>query len=508
MPEISASVPFGGGTIQSTPGNQNYMNNAYAYTWLGGSNDKLCISVRLQKDPSYAIIDTYEVGDFRTESINGVSVDTLLKSKLHPFTGADSFTASSATGSYGLDQRIIRMCRINSTTALLKIPYDEDHSDYIVLEVDQSTGEATPYVFNGSSAAQGTSAGFYSYYGSNSNDATVGAQMLMQPVEDNVIVTYEQDSSTTHLCQKVWDPSAKTLTSTKVAANYRTYADIDNFKTQYPIQRGEGGEETNSRYYEIGDTNQSQPRYISTVEGRDGKWYFRQCTQGGSSRSYDNTYYPADTAFVYIPTSMGGDLATSGTSQSWGFASGFGNRDFANTGASQWSNNEKQYGSLTDSMGRTGVFLPLNVVPATNASKPTTFPTFYMKSWIEVGFNRCKVITNGVQGTEVLYHPSDSSTGSNARTRQAMWLNSNHFFVYSAPTGSNSNWQSSGINYQRVTVVQYVDETYMIRELNTDMGSSNYAHFTGMANQFQQLDEGTIITSAFKEFSTIFAQAV
>ena len=508
MAEISATVPFGGGTIQSTPGRQNYMNNAYAYTWLGGSNDKLCISVRLQKDPSYAIIDTYEVGDFRTESVQGTSIDTLLKSKLNAFTGADSFTAASATGSYGLDQRIIRMCRINSTTALLKIPYDESYSDYIVLEVDQSTGEATPYVFNGSSAATGTSAGFYGYRGSNSNDATVGAQMLMQPVEDNVVITYEQNGNSTRLCQKVWDPSAKTLTSTVVAANSRTYADIDNFKTPYPEQLGEGGEQSGARYYEIGDTNQSQPRYISTVEGRDGKWYFRQCTQGGSSRSYDNIEYPEDIAFVYIPTSMGGDLATSGTSQSWGFVSGFGNNSTNQTGGEQWSTEEKRYGSLTNGMGRTGVFLPLNVVPATNASKPTTFPSFYMKSWIEVGFNRCKVITNGVQGTEVLYDPSDTSTGSNPRTRQAMWLNSNHFFVYSSPTASNGNWQSAGSSYQRVTVVQYVDETYMIRELNTDMGSSNYAHFTGMANQFQQLDEGTIITTAFKEFSTIFAEPV
>ena len=195
MAEISASVPFGGGTIQNPPASNNYHNDAHAYTWLGGSNDKLCISVRLQKDPSLAIIDTYEVGDFRTEANNGVSVDTLLKSKFYDFAGADSFTADSATGSYGLDQRIIRMCRINSTTALLKIPYDEDFSDYIVLEVDQSTGEATPYVFDGSSAAQGTSCGFYSYRGSNSYDATVGAQMLMQPVEDNVIITYEQDST-------------------------------------------------------------------------------------------------------------------------------------------------------------------------------------------------------------------------------------------------------------------------------------------------------------------------
>ena len=505
MPEISASVPFSGGTIQDSNMNSNSMSKSYAYTWLGGSNDKLCISVRLQKDPSFAIIDTYEVGDFRTEATSGVNVDTLLKSKIYDFAGADSFTAASATGSYGLDERIIRMCRINSTTALLKIPYDEAYSDYIVLEVDQSTGEVTPYVFNGGSAATGTSFGIYNYYGSNSFTPSVGSQMMMQPVEDNVIVTYEQYNRAS-LCQKVWDPSAKTLTSTIVAANDRTQADIDNFKTAYPKQLGEGGEESGDRYYQIGDSNQNYPRYISTVEGRDGKWYFRETQSTGNS--YDNIEYPQDVAFVYIPTSMDGDLATSGISQSWGFVSGFGNDSVNVTGGQQWSSNDKRHGSLTGEMGETGVFLPLNVVPATNAGKPTTFPTFYMKSWIEVGFNRCKVITNGVQGLEVMYDSSDSSTGSNAKTRQAMWLNSNHFFVYSAPSGSNSYWNAAGSNYHRITVVQYVDEQYMIRELNTDMGSSNYGSFSGMANQFQQLDEGTIITSAFKEFSSIFAQAV
>tara|TARA_B100001094_G_scaffold103404_1_gene99681 strand:- start:4734 stop:6197 length:1464 start_codon:yes stop_codon:yes gene_type:complete len=486
--------------------NSDSMYKSYAYTWLGGSNDKLCISVRLQKDPSFAIIDTYEVGDFRTESQSGVSVDTLLKSKIYDFAGADSFTANSATGSYGLDERIIRMCRINSTTALLKIPYDEAYSDYIVLEVDQSTGEVTPYVFDGSSAATGTSYGIYSYRGSNSNKPSVGAQMMMQPVEDNVIVTYEQYNRTS-LCQKVWDPSAKTLTSTIVAANNSNYADIDNFKTAYPIQNGEGGEEASSRYYQIGDTNQSNPRYISSVEGRDGKWYFRETQNTGNS--YNDVQYPQDVAFVYIPSSMGGDLATSGVSQSWGFAAGFGNLDSVNvTGGQQWSNNDKQYGSLTNNMGRTGVFLPLNVVPATNAGKPATFPTFYMKSWIEVGFNRCKVITNGVQGLEVLYDPSDSSTGSNAKTRQAMWLNSNHFFVYSASSGSSSNWTGAGSNYHRITVVQYVDEQYLVRELQSDMGSQSYGSFSGMANQFQQLDEGTIISNAFEEFKAVFAAAV
>ena len=505
MPEISASVPFSGGTIQDSTMNSNSMYKAYAYTWLGGSNDKLCISVRLQKDPSFAIIDTYEVGDFRTEATSGVSVDTLLKSKIHDFAGADSFTAASATGSYGLDQRIIRMCRINSTTALLKIPYDEAYSDYIVLEVDQSTGEVTPYVFNGSSAAQGTSYGIQGYRGSNSYTPNVGAQMMMQPVEDNVIVTYEQYNRAS-LCQKVWDPSAKTLTSTIVAANESSYANIDNFKTPYPEQHGEGGEQSGDRYYRIGDSNQNRPRYISTVEGRDGKWYFRETQSTGNS--YDNMQYPQDVAFVYIPTSMGGDLATSGVSQSWGFVSGFGNDSVNQTGGQQWSNSEKQYGSLSNYMGTSGVFLPLNVVPATNANKPTTFPTFYMKSWIEVGFNRCKVITNGVQGLEVLYDSSDTSTGNNAKTRQAMWLNSNHFLVYGAPNGSNQYWTAAGNNYHRITVVQYVDEKYMIRELQSDMGSQSYGSFSGMANQWVQLDEGTIISNAFEEFKAVFAAAV
>ena len=505
MPEISASVPFSGGTIQDSTMNSNSMYKSYAYTWLGGSNDKLCISVRLQSDPSFAIIDTYEVGDFRTESQSGVSVDTLLKSKIYDFAGADSFTANSATGGYGLDERNIRMCRINSTTALLKIPYDEAYSDYIVLEVDQSTGEVTPYVFNGSSASTGTSYGIYSYRGSNGYTPNVGSQMMMQPVEDNVIVTYEQYNRAS-LCQKVWDPAAKTLTSTIVAANDRTHADLDNFKTAYPKQLGEGGEESGDRYYQIGDSNQSRPRYISTVEGRDGKWYFREAQSTGNS--YDNMEYPQDVAFVYIPTSMGGDLATSGISQSWGFVSGFGNNSVNVTGGQQWSNNDKQYGSLNGYMGTTGVFLPLNVVPATNSGKPTTFPTFYMKSWIEVGFNRCKVITNGVQGLEVLYDSSDSSTGSNAKTRQAMWLNSNHFFVYSAPNGSNQYWTGPGSNYHRITVVQYVDEQYMVRELQSDMGSQSYGSFSGMANQWVQLDEGTIISNAFEEFKAVFAAAV
>ena len=48
----------------------------------------------------------------------------------------------------------------------------------------------------------------------------------------------------------------------------------------------------------------------------------------------------------------------------------------------------------------------------------------------------------------------------------------------------------------------------MIRELQSDMGSQSYGSFSGMANQWVQLDEGTIISNAFEEFKAVFAAAV
>lgn len=65
MADIAVSIPHGGGSIKTNQQlrNQN-IQHAFAYCWLGGTattgpDNNLFMSVRLQEDPDFAIVDLY-----------------------------------------------------------------------------------------------------------------------------------------------------------------------------------------------------------------------------------------------------------------------------------------------------------------------------------------------------------------------------------------------------------------------------------------------------------------
>ena len=302
MAEISASVPFGGGTIQDSTMNSNSMYKSYAYTWLGGSNDKLCISVRLQKDPDFAVIDLF------TQNLrNSSQGKTLKRSRIYAL-GGNAFS----TNTDNLEERPINITRVNSTTALLKIPYNTSLSTYYVLEVDESTYDISVYDF------EEPAGGLYSYSSTSARYAYTACHLFMKNVEDNVVVTGDQHgNSAFYLNQRVWDSTAKTLTGTRVASSSGSGLNLSNFSgyRRFPkYGSANTGSSTNdfwNAYVRIGENSGSSPVYIHCVEGRDGKIHFRSTANGNSSW---NVYNPEKFALTYIPTSMGGDLATTGYS--------------------------------------------------------------------------------------------------------------------------------------------------------------------------------------------------
>tara|TARA_B100001094_G_scaffold103404_1_gene99680 strand:- start:3195 stop:4661 length:1467 start_codon:yes stop_codon:yes gene_type:complete len=486
MADIAVSIPHGGGTIRTENNLRNdNIDHAFAHSWLGGTattgpDNNLFISVRLQQDPDFAVIDLF------TQNLRNTSQGKSLKRSRIYSLGGNAFN----TNTNNFSERMINITRVNSTTALLKIPHSTSKSTYYVLEVNESTYDISVYTFEESNG------GLYDYSNTSAYYPYSACHLFMKNVEDNVIVTGDQDGNSNYfLHQRVWDSTAKTLTSKRVASADGSGLDISNFSGQKRFPRygssntGNSSDDFRNDYCRVGNTNGSQPVYINCVEGRDGKIHFRS-TENGTSNY--NVYYPENFALTYIPTSMGGDLATSGYSQSWGITGGF--LDY----------NSYQYGSLTSNQGRYGIFLPIEVVESGDTSKDTNFPCFYMKSFVEIGGYNFKVHVDGTAGTEMNYTTSQVGNSSWA-AKQATWLDSNHFFVHSN-TSFSSYWAGRGSSYQRWYVNQYIDESYSENQGYGQFSGNDYNNMASNAgNQWTKVDDYTLTCQGFNHLLNIWA---
>ena len=487
MADIAVSTPHSGGQLKTdSQMRSGTVQHGFAHCWLGGTSttgpdNNLFISVRLQQDPDFAIIDLF------TQNLRSSTQGKSLKRSRIYSLGGSAFSTNTTT----LWERMINITRVNSTTALLKIPYNDDKSTYYVLEVNESTYDIDVYSF------EETQGGMYNYSNTRANEPYPACHLFMKTVEDNVIVTGDQyQNSGFFLNQRVWDPSAKTLTKTKVASSHASQVDLSNFNSlkRFPkygsSNTGNNGVNFHNEYMYFGQSAGSQPVYINCVEGRDGKIYFRPTQYGTSSWGL---YNPSKFALTYIPTSMGGDLATTGYSQSWGLTGGF--LDYSSY----------QYGSLANNQGRYGTFLPIEVVESGDTSKDTNFPCFYMRSFVEIGGYNFKVHVDGSPGTEMSYHSGTSGNTSWA-PKQATWLDSNHFFVHSTTNYSNY-WAYNGNSYQKWFVNQYIDESYSENQGYGNLGSSyDYNNMASNAgNQWTKVDDYTLTGQGFNHLMNIWA---
>lgn len=491
MADIAVSIPHGGGSIRESSNiRSSNAKSAFTYCWLGGTattgpDNNLFISVRLQENPNFAVIDLYTY-NLRDYSSHG---KVTKRSRLYGLSG-DAMT----TGTSDFKDRMINIEKINNTTALLKIPFSTSKSTYYVIEVDESTYDCGIYVF------EETAGGLYQYSSIDPGHPATSADLFMQRVEDNVVITHDQDATTSaFLNQRVWDSSAKTLTRTRVASSGAANLDLNNFAqtqgAQYLPTYGTNSGNGTAMYAYWGLSNQSSPTYISAVEGKDGKWHFRFANNGSSNRQYIKQ--PKDYCITYIPSSMGGDLATSGWSQSWGLTGGFLEQNH-NSGAGT---------SGLDNGGCFGIFLPINVEASAVYSANTNYPQFYIKSWVEMGGYNMVVHEDGTANTAMNYRDSITGNG-NWRPKQAVWLDSNHFFVHVCSNASNNSYWTGNSSYQQYFVNQYIDETYTSVESNGNIGSNQSYQTMGANNsgsQWTKIDDYTLTCNGFNFIHNIWA---
>lgn len=493
MADITVNLPHGGGSMST--GSNTYSHSSKtqngSYLWLGGTGESknLFISARLQNAPNFLIVDIYTQGLRNT----GSDDKALIQSKMHSLSGEAGSRSSNHT-------RDMRLEKLNSTTALMKLPKDSNTSTYYVIEItNEANGDHTIYHFDNSKWGGHDQNYRYPYQVQHMY------QMFMHNVEENVVVSYERKSnSECCLVQNVWDPVAKTLTPTNVVStrnNDPAYVDIDNFYPGTNIMMPLYGDSNDENSTSIGNFNSLSPglnysqspgsncSFPTVAEGRDGKIYIR-FTNGPGVQQIANVYGPESTCFVYIP---GGDKATSGMSTSWGLASGL---------------KADPYGTFNN-QGRFGHFLPLLVEPVNLSSSydhQNGLQRFFIKNWLEVGPRHFKVHTDGTDNGAMAYNPSSQSSSDNHQVKQCMWLDSNHFFVHwheALETASGNYWGEQ--NYDKYVIQQYVDESYSVNVEDSYINSYYNSMSPNSTNHWQKIDDYSLICRGFDKVLTIWA---
>ena len=112
-----------------------------------------------------------------------------------------------------------------------------------------------------------------------------------------------------------------------------------------------------------------------------------------------------------------------------------------------------------------------------------------------------KVHTDGTENTELNYNANYIGSGSWV-PKQALWLDSNHFFVHG--TSNMNQWTNPRLD--RYYVNQYVDESYTESRTYGNWGNYNYNNMTSNGgSQWTKIDDYTLTCQGFNFVHNIWA---
>ena len=112
-----------------------------------------------------------------------------------------------------------------------------------------------------------------------------------------------------------------------------------------------------------------------------------------------------------------------------------------------------------------------------------------------------KVHTDGTENTELNYN-ANYIGNNNWVPKQALWLDSNHFFVHG--TSNVTQWTNPRLD--RYYVNQYVDESYTESRTYGNWGNYNYNNMTSNGgSQWTKIDDYTLTCQGFNFVHNIWA---
>lgn len=495
MSLIDIDIPFNSGSVGSITEAALFNNDGFGYCWVGGNNNNKFISVRLQSNPNFAHFHVFEVDD--------------IKASAPVFTDLGGMTHSLSLDN-NQEQHPIKMVRVNSTTAYMRLFTGGATSKHLVLEIDESDNSVV--VTDVTPADSNYQGGMTLSEGYGHKQGRAMYEEFMYPLKDNSIVmfakNYPRDIASYFFLQVDWDPATKTINQKIVlhggGINNPELREVPNLAGQYLTVCSDGTGNTegmntganlvgtnssrndmhsNSYPYSVDESvlNQRNTAWIQTCESRDGNSiHFAMIGMRKSRTTSPMSSMTDDMDDCRYVVTYKKDV------NDWNITSrntttNIGNGIISNRGA---------------------CWLPLNTVASSTISNDSEVDTQdHALSWLAIGAHEMQVCGQETGGRLSVVDNSKLSTEDNAylpdylsQALQAFWLNDDHFMViwiphaaYSANLMNNQdNKNSQSTHY---SIIKYIDEN--VAEVvshgpvtgksdSPDMSFADYMIFTKM----------------------------
>jgi hypothetical protein len=510
MSLIDIDIPFNNGSVGSITESTLHNNNGNGYCWVGGNNNNKFISVRLQSNPHFAHFHVFEVDD--------------IKASAPVFTDLGGMTHSlSLDGDQ--QEHPIKMVRVNSTTAYMRLFTGGAASKHLVLEIDESDNSVVVTdVTPDDSNYQG---GMTEYSQNYHKQGRAMYEEFMYPLKDNSIVMFARNYFAGYFFLQVdWDPATKTINQKIVlhgdGLNKSGSREVPNLTGQnltvctnatgstksmntaanlVGTDSGRNDMHSNTYPYALDDTVMGQRNYgwIQTCESRDGNSIHFSLIGMRRNRTTSSMISMRDDMHdcYYVVTYKKDVNDWNITSRST--PTNIGNNISSNRGA---------------------CWLPLNTVASSTLSSNTLVATQdHAVTWLSIGAHEMQVCGQETGGRLSIVDSNKLSTEDNAslptsssQALQTFWLNDDHFMVIWIPSGSYSyiltQNQTSADNYAtHYSIIKYIDENVVEvvshgpvtgRADSPDMSFADFMIFTKM-------DEFTFFSDKFARPITISA---
>lgn len=521
---IDVNIPYAGGNIGSIEGDNVAQSNGFGWCWFGGNNGRKIFSLRMQTDEDYWFVEVSEADDLQAKPMT----KSVLYTKAIPSASSDLYTTRTVN---------LEMCRLSSSAVYLKIPTASittvNASWHYVIEIDESNGNEVSVTNVNDQMPDWLRGGMHNYSGSPYGDGDRIHARFMHQLGENKIVTYESNTSSIwgngSLVERTWDPVTKSLTNRIVVqnhiqsgvrsdANYRLpsngYGDTWSFVPELdkkafkyisptnaiPTRLRTSGSNTHPTLTGRKDSNYTGDgsralNWITVTTGRDGLIHFNMGTENTNGYSSVQNWQGLNVdmdAIEYLVT-------YNPTDGSWGL-----------TGRGVDSNDSL----LPYGRDDYGVWLPLNVKSAAEymteqEMDPSEFDisadgvenSRVCKTWIFIGADSQQVV--GVETGSPQDH-SDELNAAGARpvqAYQAVWLDYDHFIVFSWKDTDASQMHIYKKNNQLYAIYRYYDEN-KIELVSADQiddaadTSHTIQHFNA-GNVFQRPTANTFLSDRF-----------
>jgi len=528
MSLMDIDIPFNGGSVSNVTESSLWNSPGNGYVWVGGNNGNKFISIRFQNSPNFYHTHVFEVDDIKSS--------TPTFSDLGGLTRPTSDISNNHHRTHNL-----RIRRLNSTTAYMKIFTGQKSSNHFILEIDESDNSVSVTNIDDQVGEALTKGGCYDAGSYSGNLRGRGLyQQFMYSVKENCIVmysSYDTEYVTTPnsagsrqyrsgFSQIDWDPVNKTVTVTDILTGtglsaHTNFGRLQQFKGDHYIIDA----------YDSNNVSVKSSPYAPVISGlasmtgiQGGNGYDMPANwESQGNNGWFNVTHSRDGDSIHFVLMGQHSSNTSAWSRDVNYHSGI-NQWYVITykkSTNTWHTTSRRSGTASNiNTNEQFCWLPLNTVSSKSMIDDSRFydDQQHCKTWISVGAR--EIIVNGAEGGGKLGTNPNSFSGPNinddinlssqSASIQTMWLNDDHFMViWAEDLHSNMIQQHSDNQQIGYSIIKYVDEN-QVEVVSADyitssaLNSSSIPYFEP-STLFVNMDEFTLFSDKFARPVTISA---